>query len=382
MQVLRQRFGVNAGNSYEARQTLQNQARQANRRNYRTSFADGDREIMTPNIEQMTSSPMFVQAMKKATKNGKNRAALDGYSAFNPGVRVRKGGLIEFTRGESGVPQYPNLQYWDYVKRELDDIANSARRQGKNERAAQAGELAQRLRGELDVEVPSYQTARGQAANFFGADDALTAGEEFARRSADFNINEVRPLIENMKSAERAAFREGFLSRTMEEIRATPDNREVVQRFVSGPGARERLELALGQDAARDIQNFAAVEAIMDRARTALGNSTTARQLMEMGLGGAMGGFMSGGNMMSPEFWISAFAGAQAGRFRAARADRWARQIVQLLNSDGPALERHLRRLGRNPELSRAFQDAVGNLADRSAAAAGTMAGENAAVGE
>ena len=379
------------GNAYEYREGLLQNVRRDNRQNYASAYREGDRVIMTPGIEELTSSPLFVKAMRKVSQGkGKDRAVRDGFQGFNPGVRVTRDGQINFRRGESGVPGYPNLQYWDYVKRELDEIAGKAFRKGANDDGATAADFARRLRGELDTEVPSFAKARGRAAEFFQSDNALEAGENFARKSADFDINRVRRVIGDMIPSEREAFREGFTSRLMEDIRANPDNRTIVNKYMNSAAERERVALALGPEGANRMQNFMALEALMDRSRNAFGNSTTAQQLQQMaatgvgyGLIGSAGAAVSGGNVMSPEFWLTAFAGSMARRRLGARQERWARQVAQLMTraaNDAPDVQRHLRRLSRNRELSEAFQRVAGQAA--AAGPVGAVAGERAAVEE
>ena len=90
-----------------------------------------------------------------------------------------------FARGKGGVPAYPNLQFWDYTKRELDQTAQVARRAGRNEEADVAQQLARSLRNELDQHVKSYKAARGTAFDFFQAENALDAGSNFVTQRAD-----------------------------------------------------------------------------------------------------------------------------------------------------------------------------------------------------
>lgn len=380
-----------AGNVDEYRDTLLQNVRRDNRRNYAVSYAEGDRMIMTPEIEALLSSPMVVKAMRNVSRGkGKNRAVRDGFQGFNPGVQVTKDGQIKFRRGESGVAGYPNLQYWDYVKRELDEMASKAFRKGANDDGATAADFARRLRGELDAEVPSFARARGRAAEFFQADNALEAGEQFARRSGDFDVRRVRRLVQDMNPSELEAFREGFASRLVDEIRANPDNRTILNKFMTSDAGREKVEIALGRDGANRMQNFMALEAIMDRSRNAFGNSTTAQQIQQMaatgvgyGLIGSAGAAVSGGNIMSPEFWLTAFAGTVARRRLSARQEQWARQVAHLMTraaNDAPDLERHIRRLSQNRELSEAFQRVAGQAIAAGPGAA--IAGERAAAGD
>jgi hypothetical protein len=55
---------------------------------------------------------------------------------------------------------------------------------------------------------------------------------------------------------------------------------------MTSPAARQRHLMALGADRANQLEAYLRVESLGDRLRQALGNSTTARQLHEMGLAG------------------------------------------------------------------------------------------------
>ena len=47
---------------------------------------------------------------------------------FNPKISFTPDGRIQFNRGPTGVPTYPDLRYWDQVRRELSDAAMKAGR--------------------------------------------------------------------------------------------------------------------------------------------------------------------------------------------------------------------------------------------------------------
>jgi hypothetical protein len=102
---------------------------------YKQAYQQGDRPLMSPAMERLMGTDTFVAAMKKAISSGKDRDAVMGFGGFNPMVNVTEDGRIVFNKGAQGIPTYPNLQYWDQVKRELDAVANMAKRSGDNERA-------------------------------------------------------------------------------------------------------------------------------------------------------------------------------------------------------------------------------------------------------
>ena len=271
-----------------AKQGLQAAARAANRPAYQRAYAAGDRSIISPELERLLGSPAVVDAMRTAATKGKNLATAEGFGAFKAGVRVTPDGQVLFQRGPSGVPTYPNIQFWDYTHRELRDAAEAARRAGRNSEATALGTLAKQMRTELDRIVPEFGQARSTAAHYFGAQDALEAGDKFVMsRMAN---NEARRGLAQMNPAERQLFAEGFADSLVRRISEVGDRRNVINSlFLTSPASRERIEMALGPARARELESFLRVEDILDKARGAMSNSTTARQLVELGLAGGSG---------------------------------------------------------------------------------------------
>ncbi|TIQ35986.1 MAG: hypothetical protein E5X48_11210 [Mesorhizobium sp.] len=274
--------------------SLKAAARKANGPAYRKAYRDGANGIITPELERLAGSPAVADAMKAAARNGQNRAISEGFGAFNPRVTFTPDGRVTF-RNSGGVAAYPDLQLWDYTKRELDDMASAARRAGRNGEAGTLENLASTLRGELDKAVPSYAQARQGAASFFGAEDALDAGRKFVSLSR--SIPETRQALAKMTPAERDAFATGFASELKDAIGTMRDRSNVIDRIWGTPESRQKIELALGPAKAAQFEAFARVETIMDKLRGAMGNSTTARQLKELGMATAAGtgaGYVTG----------------------------------------------------------------------------------------
>lgn len=262
---------------------------------YQQSFAEGDREITTPTIERLMGAPMFEQAMKGAITSGKDRAILEGYGTFNPGVFIDKNGVLQLNKKANGVPISPNLQYWDAVKRELDTKARVAFRAGDNETGAVASNMAKTLRSELDTAVPSYAKTRGVAADYFNESNALEAGRKLAGKKVD--PEEIRGVMRKMKPDEKELFREGYASDWADRvIKNISDTRDLTKAMFNSPNERDRAMAVFGSAGVGKLQARMALETIMDGARRAMGNSTTARQLIEAGLaGGALEGAIEGG---------------------------------------------------------------------------------------
>jgi hypothetical protein len=263
---------------------------------YRKAYQQGDKPLMSPAMERLMSSDTFVGAMKRAISTGKDRDVAEGLGGFNPMVNVTPDGRIVFNKGANGVPTYPNLQYWDQVKRELDDVATKAQRSGAKGEADVAGRMATILRDELDHQVPTYAKARGIAADFFGERDALQAGRKLAGKNVP--PEEVKALMRKMKPDERALFQEGYASDLAERvIGGMKDTTNVVKGrgMFQSPNERKLASAIFGPGGMAMLQARMHLETIMDGARQAMGNSTTARQLIEAGLaGGALSGYASG----------------------------------------------------------------------------------------
>lgn len=328
---------LGGGNSVRTLDNLKEQASAALRPLYKRAYAEGDRPLWTPELERLAGSPDVLSAMKSAVQTGKSRAITDGFGAFNPGVKISDDGVIAFMQGKNGAPAYPNLQYWDYVKRELDNAAGAAARAGRNEEAARLTSQAKALRGELDKEVPAYSAARGVAATAFGAEDALEAGTKFATTTG--KNQEYAKTIAQMSDPEKKLFRHGFLSALQDKIAEGGDRRDIINRIAASPAARQRIEMVVGQQNYAKVEVFLRAESIMDQLRKAVqGNSTTARQWADMA---AIPGLIGAGTYAgSGDVKDASLAAAVAGAFKHGSAKintNVMRHVGEMLASNEPS---------------------------------------------
>ena len=350
-----------AGAQQEA---LQNVGRTVNRANYRRSMNEGDRSIYSPELDRLMGSPAVVEAMRKASTSGKDRAITQGLGAMRQGVTVENG-VVTFTRGPNGAPTYPNLAFWDATKREIDDAAQAAARAGRNGEAGTLRDLARTLRGELDTHVPSYQQARAGAAHFFDAENALEAGQNFvgkAMTSAD-----ARRALAQMTPQERQLFQDGFVSRFIETLDNVGDRRSILNKIAESPAAQEKLRVALGRQRAEELEAGLRVEGIMDLARNAVqGNSTTARQLVELGLAGGAYGVSGGGinPFADPGAAMNAALVYGAAKGKNAINERLSRRVAEMLASNDPqVLLRGIRAIVSSRTLFNSLRSADRGLA-------------------
>jgi hypothetical protein len=258
----------------------------------------------------------------------------------------------------------------------LDSVANVAKRSGDNERATVAGNMARTLRGELDQQVPSYANARGVASQYFGESNALEAGQKLAGKKVD--PAQITAVMKQMKPDEQELFREGYASDWANRVISNiSDTRDITKAMFNSPNERARALAVFGQSGVDKMQTRMTLETIMDGARKAMGNSTTARQLIEAGLaGGTLEGYLSG---WDPTHMAAGFAGA-AGARKAIGSElatgarqlvgkvdgKTARLMAELLTSNDPAkLSQGMRMAQKNQRIS----DGLKNIANKVALA-------------
>lgn len=353
-------------NAHSQQQAIDHLERTVNNAGYQRAYRIGDRDIMTPELERLLGAPAVADAMRSAVERGQNRAIVQGLGAFNPRVTVENG-VVRFNKGANGAPAYPNIQLWDYTYRELRDSAQQAFRAGRNEEGGAMSSLAQTLRGELDAAVPAFGQARGVAANFFRAEHALEAGQNFVTQN--FGNREARDAVARMNPLERQLFQDGFVSRYIESVRASPDRRNVLNQIANSPAAREKIEIALGPQRSQELEAFLRVESAMDAARGAVqGNSTTVRQLVESGLAGGVGYGTATGDWSPQNVFTAAFVGGlargAAGRVNQSIDQRVSRRVADMLVSQNPdMLRRGMTLVARNPRYLQALRNADNSLA-------------------
>ena len=354
-------------NAHAQQQALEATQRSANSAAYRRAYEQGAGGLWTPELERLASSDAVASAMKTAVKSAGDEAVVSGRGGFNPKISFTQDGRIQFARGPSGVPTYPDLQYWDQVRRELSDAAQRAGR--GTEEARRLGRFATALNTELDRAVPAYAVARRTAAGFFGAENALEAGQKFATQK--FGHGEARDAIARMSDTERALFRDGYASRMKEVIANQGDRADLVKKIGASPAAREKMELALGRQRANELIAMMHGESIMQKLLPAVqGNSSTAMQLLGAGGAGAGAGGYLGYDPTTSGISTALLAGLKG------RGDRAvAQHVARLLTSRDPqTLRQGMAMLARSPRRMRLLASVDAALVGR--------AGTQQAVGQ
>lgn len=318
-------------------ENLRNVARATNRPAYLAAENAPEAQAMfSPRMQELMQSPTFRSAIDDVPRRSADRGAVEGFKEIgNPFAKNSQGAYV-LQRRADGTLVSPNLRFWDQVQRNLRSDMDKAFRSGDNQTGSEIKSLRDALLGELDTTVPAFKAARQGAAGFFGAEDALEAGKNFANTPK--SIPEAQKAFAGFSKAEKESFSTGYASELIDKIKASPDRSNVINSMFKSQASRESIELALGPQKARQIEAYVRVEDLADKLRGALGNSTTARQLVELGLGAGAGGGVGYGLTGD---WKGAALGAVAPRalkYAGQKADTQVmEQMAKLLMQDNPA---------------------------------------------
>jgi hypothetical protein len=356
---------------------IQAGARKSNDAAYTRAYNDPAASVVwTPEIKQLFQSPDFITAVKGAERTAANDAATSGQKAVKSPFTFDAHGNIGLRKNPNGSTALPSLQFWDIVQRNLRTNSQQAYKAGDNLLGSQLGDMRTQLLGSLDSTVPSFATARRGAAAAFGAEDALDAGRKFVGQP--MGIPEAKAAYAKFTPAEQKAFGVGYASSLIDKINAAPDRVNVINQVFGSPASRAQVELALGKNAAGQLENFTRVEDIMQQTKQAVqGNSSTAKQLAAMGaIGGISGGLLGGWDPRD----IATGAGLMmAGRLGARALGKAVDQKVMahvadiLASNDPKAINRTILGATLNPQHStaiKAIQAGLGSLLRSGAASA------------
>ncbi|RMI21369.1 hypothetical protein [Sinorhizobium meliloti] len=342
-------------------------ARRANKPAYDAAYkAPAAQQMFSPRIQELMQSPSFRAAVDDAPRRSADRAAVEGFKEIgNPFTRNSQGAYV-LKRSADGTLVTPNLQFWDQVQRNLRSDMDKAFASGDRTTGAELKALRDSLVEELDTAVPQFRNARQGAAAFFGADDAVEAGKKFA--GTPRLVPEARKAFEKFTPAEKAGFQTGYASELIDRVKASGDRTNVINSVFKSQASRESLELVFGPQKAKALEAYVRVEDIADRLRGSMGNSTTARQLVELGLGAGGGYALSGGDLTGAVIGGLAVKGGRALQNRA--ENQVMQAVAKMLTSSDPNV---IANAVTQAEKSPAFMKALEKIGDVLAAPSRTV---------
>jgi hypothetical protein len=336
---------------------LKQAARAENKPAYDRAYAQGSENVMSAKIWDLAqTSPTMQKAIREAEKLGADVAAAEGRTPpVNP-----------FTFDKQGFPVFKpnatakdaNLHFWDSVKQSLDDEVDSLYRSGAKKKGSAVADIRDQLRDELDVIVPSYETARGTAAKHFKATDAFEAGIKFSKETDPKKISEAYKVVSGMSGPEKELFSRGYASNLLGKIENVKDTDSILAKNFAdaSPAVRRKNLVAFGPQGAAQIEMRLQTERLLDGLRKEVfTGSSTARQLAQQGAAyttaSGLGAFIGGSDAS-----IGTAGGALAGvalKYGKGKVDeRVATSVANLLVSKDPkVLEKLTAMAAKEPKV-------------------------------
>jgi len=245
------RLGVDTlkANEYAARKPAIDQA-------YAEAKAAGYDLPRTP-FASVLDTPMGGKAYEQAEKSLLNRVGTQGPDAASELARL------------------------DQTQRELGDIVTSNLRSGNNDVASQAKGLQQALKDAMDQSIagPEYAAARSARKEAGDAERAILRGQELAKPRVKLEA----PGKAAATAPEHAPLMaKGYAAQQAEQL-LNKGATEGALGAMSTPMGKQAAAAALGEEGASKVGQRLGTEKMFNTTnREIVGNSSTARQLMEL----------------------------------------------------------------------------------------------------
>lgn len=171
----------------------------------------------------------------------------------------------------------------DYAKQALDDIQATGVRQGQNNAARQAGQLARLLAGEGDKIAPGYKAAREAFAGPAKVLEAIESGRGTFK--ANMSPADMTRLMADMTASEKDAFLQGAQTALADLVGNAGNDVVAVRNLFRKSYNEAKLRALIGDDAATDLLRSIDRELMFgETANTVTKNSETARRTLAAGM--------------------------------------------------------------------------------------------------
>lgn len=309
---------------------------------------------------------------KRAIERANERMVYDGTPGKQILAEVADDGTVSFR-------EMPNVMQADYIKKGLDDVVREGTDPvtGKlSPDAAFASQIAKDLRGAVSDAVPEYRTALETAADPLSRQEAIRTGSTLLSPSVTRDQAEL--AIKGMTTPEKEALAQGIRSHIDDVMAnvtrtATDDDtaaREALKavKDLSSRSSRDKLELALGKDAADALMSEVdrVAKSFNLRANVATKSRTYGRQAMDQRVGdmtvpGPVTKLMRGEPLNASRLVAQSLSGETDAAMRA-RQDAIYTEIADILTRrgvDAPAIYAAIQRLGQTDAKTSAVNAAI-----------------------
>ena len=246
--------GVKAGDTIEGLQEGIRAAEQPGISALYKKARDAGADLPDAPFRNLMQSPLVKRAYDKAYQETQDR-------------------VIAFGAGENS-----SLAVWDATKKNLDAIAQGARQTGDRATAALAEKLAKDVRATVDLFTPAYSPARGASQKMFGKLNDIEAGAAAAKTP---NAGTIGALGKTANPQEVA---KGYAAQMVDMVLAKRGTPGLVDSLLGSPNQVSAMMAALGKNGAKVAERADIERQFARTQRGATGNSSTARQLADLGI--------------------------------------------------------------------------------------------------
>ena len=347
---------------------------------YERAFAN-KAPVSSKKLFELTNRPSGKEALQRGLKMAQD----EGIDLSELVIRDANGNITGYT-----------TKALHYGKMALDDMIESARRQGNDMAASNLTKLKKDWLSEMDAINPDYATARKIYAGHSASRNALEAG----RKAVGYHPDQIESELSALSEHEQELYKLGFSQRIIEDIENTPDKANAVGRIFGNKMKRDRLMKILGPDKYREIaERFGLESKMFETYGDIYRNSTTAQKLaaqedLNTGIAGlspeaalGIGRSMATGNI---RHFLDAVGWTQFQYILQGIGQRTRAQVVKMLFSNDPAeVKAGLEMIKKHYGAAERFQNMQQNVGAAAAAqdqarktvGGGTLAGAQTAGG-
>ena len=215
-----------------------------------------------PALKKLLGNDRITKAMRQAVRDIKDETLDEA----DPNIAV-----LRRLQAEASA-ENPNLMVWDFTKRNLDDLRNTAFSGGQSTRARAIGKNLEALRTTLDKQVPAYGRARKIWAGGKEAENAFEAGTEVLGRLTQLKTGAKASIkqFDELSDASKQLYRTGVGQDIENKLLTAGDDTtaSLVSQIAGNPAKRTVLENAM-PDAAQRRQFMRTLTSERDFAKNA-----------------------------------------------------------------------------------------------------------------
>jgi hypothetical protein len=368
-------------NPFGEEDRLRNAAREMNNENYKRVMALPEaRQIGSPQLTAISRAIQQDGIFNQVAKNLQVQSAALGVSKDPASI-----GMIKTKQGWMPNPQGMPLEFWDSVKRELDDRIYSLKRGAPGPTTAtdvrNYTSINNALKSNLDNVVGEYGAVRGAAAEAAGATNAIDLGMKYLTETNGRKRNDIEQAFRKLNDEQKASAAYGLAGAYRQRLEGK--NPDLALKMFSGPQAADmmsRFRFMMGDQADPLIGRILQENLnrnIQQLKPTVGGTGSFLSPSLKGGFAGAALGL--GETILQPQLWaanpaaiMTALAGWGLGKFYNAKEVNVAAKTLELVMDPSKAAE--LARLAASDPNARSFLEKTSMVLARSGA--GVSAGQ------